>query len=163
MIVYRSCDRLRIAIDELNNAWRKPGLEQNLVHQVAGIYGHGGWFPDNHVAHQCRSGDEVAADRSEVEGRNCVHKSFKRSPVGSTVVSVRIDGRLLVVDLLREADIEAEKVCQLSSSVDLSLPRILALTEHGSRHELVAILSRDQLGCPEKDGGTISEGHVLPS
>ena len=50
------------------------------------------------------------------------------------MVSRRIDGRLLVIDLLGEADIEAEEVCQLSSSIDLSLPCIFALTKHGSRH-----------------------------
>jgi hypothetical protein len=50
----------------------------------------------------------------------------------------------------------------LSSSINLCLPCILSLAKHSSRHEAVAILSADELGCFEEDGGTIGPGHRLP-
>jgi hypothetical protein len=50
----------------------------------------------------------------------------------------------------------------LSSSIDLCLPRILSLTKHGRRHKLVSVLSADKICCLQEDGSTVVPGDGLP-
>ena len=50
----------------------------------------------------------------------------------------------------------------LGSSINLSLPCILSLTEHSRGHELVAVFSTDEVRGLQEDGGTVVPGHRLP-
>lgn len=65
--------------------------------------------------------------------------------------------RLLRIQLLRILDPEPEEITQLGRSVNLRLPGILTLTVHGQRHNLVAVLARNQVRSLEEDTGTIGE------
>jgi hypothetical protein len=49
--------------------------------------------------------------------------------------------RLLRVQLLCILDVESEEVDQLGGGIDLGLPGILALAQHGGRHDMVAVLA----------------------
>lgn len=69
---------------------------------------------------------------------------------------------LLVVEVLGISNVETEEIGQLSGRIDLSLPGILALTQHGSGHNIVAVLGGDEVGGLEEDGGTVSERKGLP-
>lgn len=50
----------------------------------------------------------------------------------------------------------------LSCGVDLRLPRILPLAEHGRGHELEAVLAADEVGRLEEDRRAVVPGHALP-
>jgi hypothetical protein len=50
----------------------------------------------------------------------------------------------------------------LGRSVDLRLPRVLALAEHGGRKELVAVLAADKVCRLEEDGGAVVPRERLP-
>ncbi len=50
----------------------------------------------------------------------------------------------------------------LGSSINLSLPRVLSLTEHRRSHDLVAILAADEIRCFEEYRGAIRPRHTLP-
>lgn len=56
----------------------------------------------------------------------------------------------------------ARKLTHLSGSINLSLPSVLALTEHGGCNELVAILTTNKLRSAEKDGGPIIPRQGFP-
>jgi hypothetical protein len=59
-------------------------------------------------------------------------------------------------------DVEAKEVSQLSGGVDLGLPSVLALAEHGSGHDVVSVLGGDEVGSLEEDGSSVVEGESLP-
>lgn len=61
----------------------------------------------------------------------------------------------------RQAD-TPEEVAQLSSGIDLSLPDCLALAQHGPRHQLIAVLVRDQVGRLEEDAGSLGKRRGRP-
>lgn len=67
-----------------------------------------------------------------------------------------------VVELLSVVNIEAEEVSQLGGGVDLGLPSVLALAEHGSGHDVVSVLGGDEVGGLEEDGSSVVEGESLP-
>jgi hypothetical protein len=50
----------------------------------------------------------------------------------------------------------------LGSSINLGLPRILALTEYSRGEELVSVLAAHEIGRLEEDRCTIVPGHILP-
>jgi hypothetical protein len=56
----------------------------------------------------------------------------------------------------------AGNLTDLCGSVNLSLPGVLALTKHSGCHELVAILSTDELSGTQKDGSPVVPRHGLP-
>ena len=66
------------------------------------------------------------------------------------------------VHVLNVLDTEAEEVGQLSSGIDFGLPGVLALAEHGSGHELVAVLAGDKVGGLQEDSGAVGPRHLLP-
>lgn len=55
-----------------------------------------------------------------------------------------------------------EEIDQLSSSIYLSLPSVLALPQDRRSQELVAIFSADQIRCFQKDGSSVGEGQGFP-
>lgn len=55
-----------------------------------------------------------------------------------------------------------EEETHLGGGVNLSLPGVLSLSEHGSSHELVSVLGRDEVGSLEEDGRSVVPGHRLP-
>lgn len=69
---------------------------------------------------------------------------------------------LLSVQLLSILNVEAEEVAQFCRGVDFCLPCVLALTEHGRGHDLVAVFSTDEVGGFEEDGGAVVEGEGFP-
>lgn len=77
-------DGLRVAVDKLDHVGGEPGLEEDLVHEVAGVGVVRRRLPHHDVAHDGWPGDEVAANSCEVEGGDGVDEAFKRSPVGAS-------------------------------------------------------------------------------
>ena len=69
---------------------------------------------------------------------------------------------MLRIQLLDVLDREAEEIAQLGRSVNLGLPRILALAQHGRGHNVVAVLAGNQVGGLQKDGRAVSPGELLP-
>ncbi len=69
---------------------------------------------------------------------------------------------LLAVQLLGVLDVEAKEIAEFRGSIDLSLPGILALTEHRRRHEVVSVLGAYQVGGLQEYSGTVHEGKGLP-
>lgn len=70
--------------------------------------------------------------------------------------------RLLRIQLLCILDIEPEEIHQLRSTIDLCLPGVLALAQHGRGHDLVAVFARDEVRGFEEDGGAVGEGEGFP-
>lgn len=132
------------------------------MNQVVGVDGGSRRLPDTDVAHNDGRKDQVSSDGGKVERRDGQDEALQRSELGSVPNSGRVSRRLLGVQFLDVLDTESEKVCQLGSRVNLRLPCILSLTEHGGCHELVSVLAGDQVGCLEEDGGLVVPGHVFP-
>lgn len=70
--------------------------------------------------------------------------------------------RLLGIQFLGKLDIEAEEIHQFSSGINLGLPGILALAEHGSSHDLISVFPGDEVCSLEEDGGAVGEGEGFP-
>lgn len=70
--------------------------------------------------------------------------------------------RLLSIQLFSILNSESQEITQLSSSIDLSLPDILALAQHRGSQQLIAILATHEVGRFQEDGRTVGKGHLLP-
>lgn len=132
------------------------------MNQVVRVDGGSGRLPDAHVAYNDGRKDQVSADGGKVERRDGQDEALQRSELGSVPDPGRVSRRLLGVQFLDILDTESEKVCQLGSRVNLRLPCVLSLTEHGCCHELVSVLAGNQVGCLEEDGCLVVPGHVFP-
>ncbi|KAI3479488.1 hypothetical protein L1887_58446 [Cichorium endivia] len=153
-------DLLGGAGDELDDAVRETGLAEDLVGDVVRVDRHGRGLPDDDVADHGGRADEVTGgDGEEVEGRDGEHKALERAVLGAVPGVGRALGRLGRVQLLDVLCAEAEEVADLCGGVDLGLPHVLALAEHGSGEHLVSVLGRDEVGCLEEDGGAVVPGH----
>lgn len=148
---------------ELDNAVRQTGLDKDLVHEVVGPHRARARFPQADIAHQGRSARQIATNSGEVERRHCQAKAVEGTVLSTVPGARRVLGRLLVVDLLGILAVKAPEITQLGCSIDLCLPRVLALAEHRSRHNLVAVLLAQQVSCLEEDRNTVRERHRLPA
>lgn len=156
-------DFLSITWHELDDAGRQTGLKQDLVEQPVGGHGGRGRFPDNNITHQCGSAREVAGDGGEVEGSDGIDETLERAVLNAVPNTWSVVHGLGSEGFLGVLDVEPEEVAQLCSRVDLSLPCVLALAQHGGRHDIVSILGRDEVGSLEEDRSAVSEGEGLPS
>jgi hypothetical protein len=64
--------------------------------------------------------------------------------------------------LVRRCAQSSSKRTHLGGGVNLGLPSVLALAEHGSSHQLVAILAGNEVGRLEEDGGAVVPREGLP-
>lgn len=156
-------DLLGRAGDELDHVLGQAGLDQDLVQQPVGGNGRVGRLPDNDVAEQGGGARQVSGNGGEVEGRDGVDEALERTVLDAVPDARGVVGRLLGVELLGEGDVEAEEIAQLGGRVDLGLPGVLALADHGGGHDVVAVLARDQVGGLEEDGGAVGKGQGGPS
>lgn len=173
-------DLFGITRHKLHNIRRQASLEQNLVNEGARV--DAGWrgLPHDDVTHQSRSGDQAATQGSEIEGRDRVHESLEGAVFHATIgvsqgLSLRcagqyipphaisVPGGLLSHQFRREVAVLTEEVCQLGRGVDLTLPDILSLTQHGRRNQLIPVFARGQLGGLHEDSSAIDEGGLLPA
>ena len=118
-------------------------------------------LPDHGVAHQRRRGREVAADGGEVERRDGVDEALERA-VLHLVPHARAADRLLVIQLLREAGVEAPEVDHLGRGVDLRLERRLRLTQHRRRVDRRPPRRRQQLRGAQQHRRAILPGPAAP-
>jgi hypothetical protein len=58
---------------------------------------------------------------------------------------------------------EPEEVRHLGRGVDLCLPSVLSLTQHGRGHQLEPVLAGDEIGSLQEDGRLVRPRHILPS
>lgn len=130
--------------------------------QVVGVDRGGGRLPDTNVADDGGCEDQVSTNGGEVEGRHGQHESLERSELGSVPDSGRVGGRLLGVEFLDVLYAKSEEIRQLGRGIDLGLPRVLSLSQHSRRHELVSIFTGNEVSCLEEDGGLVVPGHVFP-
>jgi hypothetical protein len=149
--------------DELDNVLGETSLNQDLVDEPVGGNGEVTGLPDNDVTEKSRGARQVTGNGSEVEGADSVDETLKGTVLETVPDTGRVVLRLDAVELLSIVDVEAEEVSQLSGGIDLSLPSVLALAEHGSSHDVVTVLGGDQIGSLEEDGGSVGEGERLPS
>lgn len=155
-------DELGVAGHELDDVLRQAGLDQDVVEKPVGGDGVVAGLPDDDVAQECGEAGEVSGDGGEVEGADGVDKALERAVLDAVPHAGRIVGGLLGVELLGELDVEAEKVAQLGGGVNLGLPGVLALAQHGGGHDVVAVLSADEVGGLEEDGGAVGKGEGCP-
>jgi hypothetical protein len=149
--------------DKLDNVLREASLNQDLVDEPIGGNGKVTGLPDNNVTKKSRGTGQVTGNGSKVEGANSIDETFEGTVLETVPDTRRVVLGLDTVELLSVVYVEAEEVSQLSSGIDLSLPSVLALTEHGSGHDVVTVLGGDQIGSLEEDGGSVGEGERLPS
>ena len=149
------------AWNEVDDAIRQSGLFEQLHEVVVGQSSGLCRFPDNGVAHDGRSGAEVAADRGKVKWGDRYDKAIQRTVFGAVPYAVGIL-RLLAVNLLSKCDIVAQEVCQLTGRVDLCLESSLALAQHGGCIHLCAPWTGQQIGSFEEDGGSVLPWHIGP-
>jgi len=148
--------------DELDNVLGETSLDQDLVDEPVGGNGEVTGLPDNNVTEESRGTGQVTSNGSEVEGADSVDETLKGTVLETVPDTGRVVLRLDAVELLSVVDVEAEEVSQFSSSIDLSLPSVLALAEHGSSHDVVAVLGGDQVSSLEEDSSSVGEGEGLP-
>lgn len=148
--------------NELDNVLGEAGLKEDLVDEPVGSNSEITGLPDNDVAEQSRGTRQVTSNGSEVEGAHGVDETLERSVLETVPDTRRVMLGLGVVELLSIVNVEAEEVSQLGGRVDLGLPGVLALAEHGGGHNLIAVLCRDEVGGLEKDGGAVGKGERLP-
>ena len=148
--------------DQVDDARGHPGRLQQLHGQLRGDLLRRRRLPHHRVAHQRRSGRQVAGDRGEVERRDRVDEALERAVVHAVPDALGVQRRLLLEDLPGEVDVEPPEVDQLAGGVDLGLVRGLGLTEHRCGVELLAPRAGQQLGRLEQDRGAVVEGHRAP-
>lgn len=148
--------------DKLNDILRETSLEEDLVDQPVGSDGKVTGLPDNNVAQERRGSREVTGDGSEVERADGVNETLERSVLEPVPDGGGVVHGLGAVQLLSVVDVEAEEVSKLGSRVDLGLPGVLALAEHGRGHDFVAVLGGDEVGGLEEDGSSVGKGERLP-
>ena len=111
---------------KVDNAVRQTSFFHQLHEVVVGQSCGLSRFPDNGVAHDCRSSGQVAADGGKVEWRDCHYKAIERTVLTAVPYAVGVF-RLLAVDLLSKGNVVAQEVSKLASRVNLSLESGLAL------------------------------------
>jgi hypothetical protein len=152
----------RVTRDELDNVLGETGLNQDLVDEPVGGNGEVTGLPDNDVTEKSRGTRQVTSNGSEVERADSVDETLESTVLETVPDTRRVVLGLDAVELLSVVNVEAEEISQLSGSIDLSLPSVLALAEHGSGHDVVTVLGVDQVGSREEDGSTVGEGKSLP-
>ena len=125
-------DHAGAARQEVDDARRHARRLEHAHHVVRAQHRARRRLPDRHAAHQHGRRREVAADRREVERRHRVDEAFER-PVLELVPDAGAVDRLLGVELLRVADVEAPEVDELAGGVDLRLEHRLRLAQHRRR------------------------------
>ncbi|KAI6770572.1 hypothetical protein HG530_005201 [Fusarium avenaceum] len=148
--------------DKLDNILGETSLNQDLVDEPVGSNGEITGLPDNDVTEKSRGTRQVTGDGSEVEGADSIDKTLKGTVLDTVPDTRRVVHGLGVVELLGVVNVEAEEVSQLGGGVDLGLPSVLALAEHGSGHDVVSVLGGDEVGGLEEDGSSVVEGEGLP-
>ena len=154
--------RRRIAGDELDHTVRHAGLLEDLEHDVVRVDGHRRRLPHDDIADQRRRHHQVASNRREVERRHSKHKALERAILSAVPHARRVARRLDGVHVVDVLHTEAQKVADLRTGINLSLPHVLALADHRRGKQLVAVLVRDQVRGLEADGGTLAPRHVRP-
>lgn len=74
----------------------------------------------------------------------------------------RVVHRLVSVCFLSVLDVESEEITQFRRSIDLGLPCILSLSDHGCSHDVISVLGRNQICCLEEDSSAVGERKVRP-
>ena len=138
-----------------------PAASRHTHHVVRAQHRARRRLPDRHAAHEHGRRGQVAADRREVERRDRVDEPLER-PVLELVPDAGAVDRLLAVELLRVADVEAPEVDQLAGRVDLRLKRRLRLPQHRRRVDRGAPGRGEQLGRLQEDRRAILERPVRP-
>lgn len=147
--------------DELDDIFGKTGFLEDLVDDVAGVDVVLRRLPEDNVSEDSGR-DQVTTDGGEVEWRNGVDESLERSVVNARPDTVCTPLRLLAHDLGGVVTRQSEEIGQLSSSVNLALPNVLALSKHGRSNQLITVLGCRQLGGALEDSRSINERCVLP-
>ena len=147
--------------DEVDHARGQPRFLQKLHEVVVGEHRRGGRFPEHGVAEERRRRTQVAADRGEVEGRNR-HDEAVEGAVFHAVPHGGGGRRLLLHDLLRVVDVEAEEVRKLAGGVDLGLIAGLALAQHGGGVDFIAPGPGEQVRGLQEDRRPVLPGHPGP-
>lgn len=164
LVVDTLADNLRwVSGDELDDRWWDTGLEEDLVGDVRSKGGSWGWLPDDDVSDNGRGEDEVTTDSGEVEWGNGEDETFESTVFSSVPDTGRVAWGLNSVHVLDVLDTESQEISELGSRVNLGLPSVLALTEHGGGHKFVPVLAGDEVGSLEEDGGTVGPWELLPS
>ncbi len=153
--------RLAVAGHHVDDARRETRLLEQQHEQVRGVLLRRRGLPHDGVAHQRRSGRQVAGDGGEVEGRDRVDEALERAMVGAVPHPRRRD-RLLGEDAAREVHVEAPEVDQLTGRVDLRLDRGLGLAEHRRGVERRPPRAGEQIGGLEQDGSPVVERQRTP-
>lgn len=163
-VIDRSADdRLGVTRDELDDTSRHTGLAQDLVHDVVGVDRHGRGLPNHDVTDQGRGHDQVASNGREVEGRHGKHEALEGTVLGTVPHTRGVAGGLDLIHVVDVLGAKTQEVTDLRTSVDLSLPHVLALAHHGGGQKLVAVLVRNQVSSFETDGSALAPGEVRPS
>ncbi len=150
-----------VAGHEVDDARREAGRLEDLHDVVRAQHRTRGRLPDDGAAHERGRARQVAADGGEVERRDRVDEAFEAAVVG--LIPDRVAARrLLVVELLREADVEAPEVDQLAGRIDLRLVHRLRLAEHRRGIERHAPRRGEQLGGTKEHRRAILPAPVRP-
>lgn len=120
--------------DELDDTGRDTGLGQDLVNDVVGVGSHGRRLPDNNVSDEGWGTTQVTSNGGEVEGADSQDETLERPVLEPVPNTLGVVLGLLVVEVRDNGHAESEEVADFGSGVDLSLPDVLSLTDHGGGH-----------------------------
>lgn len=148
--------------DELDDVLGQTGLEEDLVDEIGRSDTVVTGLPQDDVAQQSRGTSQVTTNGGEVEGADGVDETLESAVLGTVPDTGGVVDGLAGVQGLGVVDTKAEEVCKLGGGVNLGLPGVLALAQHGGSHDLIAVLVGDEVGSLEEDGSAVGKGESLP-
>ncbi len=154
-------DHGRVSVDAVDHAGRHARLFKD-IHDDLGrkdlvIAG----FPDHHIAHQGRTGRQVAGNGCKVKWGNGVDEAFQGA-VFHPVPDALCRFGLFLVDLAHKLHVEPQKVDQFAGRIDLGLVDGLGLGHHGGGVDPVPVRPGDQFGRLQKNRSPLFPGECSP-
>ena len=146
---------------EIHHAVGQTGFLVNLHQQVVAQHSRGRGLPDADVPHQHGTHAEVRGNRCEVERRDGEHKAL-HGAIGHIVQRALVAAGLVAVNLAGIVGVVAQEVDQLAGTVNLGLHGGLALAEHGSGVDKIAILAADERGNLHHHAGAVDPRRLGP-
>ena len=147
---YLTCGRA-IHIHQVDDAVGNSSFLENFHQHLGGIDLRIGRFPYDGIAHHgCRS-RQIARNGGKIEGGQRKHKAFKWALLESVPYAWPGNRRLLGVDFAKVLYVEAQKVDELTGSIDFGLKGIFGLPQHGGGIDFSSVRSCKEVGCFQKN------------
>ena len=146
---------------EVHHAVGQACLLVDLHQQIIAQHSRGRRLPDTYVTHQHGAHAEVRCNRGEVERGDGEHEAL-HSTIGHIVQRALVGARLVAVYHRGVVGVITQEVAEFAGAVDLGLHGGLALTEHRSGIDEIAVLTADKGGDLHHHAGAVNPRRLGP-